>query len=383
MTGIKIPLSIDHRASECLEEYGTYHRWSDMTLNDRCLIGYILKTIRDTVPTTKVDAQDNAEWTAEDLSSLEIWVTTCKLEDPKWYWKVEPQANVETGCRYSIEVVSTEWDTITYIGTVDRLTTLLAILCSEVDFSFVPSEDTSPDTIMLMKARTGIIKGLNVDQVQKTAIETYKKVGGTIDLRDYMSDLRQAIGSGALNGKPELTISGKKSSGSELEFYINLRLYDTLKDRPWNTSLGTTNNIIAALIITCSGVEYSGEIAPTFPKGEGLDVQTLEELATEAYNTAKLGDNYVPICDYIADTFRGMGYGVAVRQGLQYHVMVREAGSKATKYKVTPINKHYGIVDFDVNYYTDDSTLYLGRVSSVTAVIAIVCTSLSFRGKES
>lgn len=376
MTAIKIPLSIDQRASECLEEYGTYHRWPDMRLNDRCLIGYILKTIQDTLPTARV----HVEWTAEDLSSLEVWVTTHNLDDPKWYWKIEPRASVDTGCRYSIEVVSTEWDTLTYIGTVDRLTTLLAVLCSGVDFFFVPGAEV-PDTIMLMRAEgAGIIRGLNVQQVQETATETYNKVSGVRDLQSYIHSISGAIGSGgALNGKPSLIANGRSGN---LIFHIELRLYDIAIERP--RSLGTADNIIAALIVAYGGVEYTGEIVSTFPQeGDGLDVHALEEAAAEAYLAASYDGNCLPICDYIADTFRGMGYGAVVNHGLDCHVMVREVGgSKIRRYEITPLNKHYGVIAFDVDYLIDE-VLYLGQVTTVTAAIAIVCTCLSFRGKES
>lgn len=392
MTAIKIPLSIDQRANECLEEYGTYHRLPDLRLNDRCLIGYILKTIQDTVPEVRVDTYDNNEWTAEDLSSLEIHITTDGTDtEPKWYWGIELQASIENGCRYSIHVYSIEWDNYTHIGTVDRLTTLLAILSSGVDFSLVPDKNGTRNTIMLMKAaETGIIKGLNVEQVQKATTETYNKVGGVLGLRDYMSSLRQAIGGDALNGKPELRFSNKEG---KLIFFITLGMYDEGKDQPWDTWLGTADNIIAALIITCGGVGYSGKIAPTFPQNDGLDVQTLEEAATDAYDAAKCNGNCLPICDYIADKFRGMGYGAvvlsssptaipAVRERY-HHVELREASSKTTRYKITPVNNHYSIINFDVEYVSNDSTLYLGRVTTVTAVIAIVCTSLSFKGEGS
>lgn len=372
MTAIKIPLSVDQRASECLEEYGFYHRLPDLRLNDRCLIGYMLKTIRGMLPTAEVLVQPLTEGTAEDLE-----VSVTPYPNSKWYWKVDLQASVEAGCRYYIEVMATECDAFAIIGTVDRLTTLLAILSSGVDFSFVPNGGEVGDTIMFVQAGAGIVKGLDVWRVQEAATETYNKVSGTEGLRKYIGDLRQVIGGG---GNPELTFCALTTE-RKLTFYISLHMYDNCKDRPWDTSLGTADNIIAALIITCGGVEYTGEIAPTFPQGDGLDVQTLEEALSEAYPPALYG-NCLPICDCIADTFRSMGYGVVVNHGLDYHVMVREAGSKTARYKITPVNNNYGVLSFDVHYNPSDSTLYLGRVSSVIAVIAIVCTSLSFKGEE-
>lgn len=349
MTDIRIPASIDQRAAEHLEE-GT-------------LIDFVLESIREYGLTAEVR---DGKAIALAVPVVDILISSQPPLD--WHWKVAVDSTVPS---YTIYVQLFGGDHLTYIGKVNSLGALLAILLSGVDF------DLPRYVMRFSQVKKGGVREVmeysSISQLERELGEAYSKDG------------RKGANYYIRSTVPHYSSVVVMARDEDLAFIATVSMYDDRKDTPWDLSLGKVDGVAALIALRYTDVRFYGDLGPSFTdKDDTLYIDNLEAKSTEAYDEAKYQGNCLPICTRIANVLRDMGYSAVVKKGEQYpKVLVRECSTTKTTYSITPLVKGCEKVSFDIDYYPPGGgdVVFLGEVSTVALVVAVVCTGIDFKGQ--
>lgn len=381
MTDIRIPASIDQRAAEHLEE-GT-------------LIDFVLESIRG--------YGLRAEIRDVDAKTFVVPITDILVSSQPsqyWHWKVAVDTVTPS---YTIYVQLFGGDSLTYIGKVNSLGALLAILLSGVDFDppsdvvrypIPKGEGTNVPITKLQREVGEAHNALDLKGVSMYLVRALSNVGiGTNLEGDCVRVLRYNRDYYANNSV--IYKITPRMENSEISFIISKPCYD---QPPWDLTVGKVTGITAVVALASSGAQFYGDLGPSFTdKGDTLYMDSVEDKSTEAYDEAKYQGNCLPICTRIANVLRDMGYSAVVKQYYQdvllpeggtvttytntYQVLIREGGTATTIYTITALLKGYEELGFDIHYHPvgGGAVISLGEVSTVALVVAVVCTGIDFK----